>query len=175
MTTEQTAGGASGSINCNTETNEWIHQTVRSVDISFGLEMQHPWSRHLLEGRKTIEVRNYTLPEPMIGQAIYIMETQQGTDNKSSLCDEIHLSCEPRCQIIGRCTFADIKEYKSKKEFETDQARHLVSPTSGYAWKEGTTKILYGWIVQEVHMDSSTKQFVKAVRRKRSLFQLYCS
>eukprot|EP00957_Ditylum_brightwellii_P050269 3812301-Ditylum_brightwellii.AAC.1 len=44
----------------------------------FGLEMQHPWAGHLLDGRKTIETRAYDLPPSLLGKRIEILETRKG-------------------------------------------------------------------------------------------------
>jgi hypothetical protein len=55
----------------------------------FGLEMQLPWSRHLLEGRKTIEVRSYPLPAELLGRRLYMLESQPRVDGVSTLGDKI--------------------------------------------------------------------------------------
>ena len=146
---------------------------------TFGLEMQQPWSMHLLKGRKTIEVRNYLLPDPLIGRQIFIIESQSGQDGISALGDEIDLtdncSDDALCRVVGWCEFGSIKEYKSSQDFQDDEAYHLVSRDSGYAWKEGKTNILYGWVVKEAGRfeDGHSKfSFNYAVRRHRSIFQL---
>lgn len=157
---------------------DWIQDTLETDSISFGLEMQRPWSQHLMEGRKTIEVRGYTLPEQLLDEKIFIMETQEGTAGKSALQNSIDLTSQSKdnipCEIIGWCRFSSIKEYTTQTAFETDAEKHLVTPNSGYAWKEEVTQILYGWVVQEVNKTVvGRNQFTTAIRQKRSLFQLH--
>ena len=153
----------------------------------FGLEMQHPWSQHLLQGRKTIEVRNYELPPALVGRKIYIIESRPGRDGISVLGDSIELpdkdtssssSGDSSPLIAGWCIFDSIRIYTSQTAFEADEKQHLVSSTSGYAWQSGTT-ILYGWIVKDYHnhsdINSSTNEtpsFCVAERRQRSIFEL---
>jgi hypothetical protein len=153
----------------------------------FGLEMQLPWSRHILEGRKTIETRSYPLPLELLGRKLYILESQQGTDGISTLGDTIYLqsssnvdSCSSRCEIRGWCVFGSVKDYTSQEEFQADQVHHLVSSSSGYAWKEETTKVLHGWVVTDYEVlegvsqpDNEADGYISAVRRERSIFQLY--
>lgn len=166
---------------CDGDTSSW----ASAVDggAVFGLEMQHPWSQHLLQGRKTIEVRNYELPTALIGKHIYIIESRPGRDGVSALGDRIEFpaassSGDSSPHIAGWCIFDSVQSYTSESAFEADEKQHLVSPTSGYAWQSGTT-ILYGWIVKEYHIhseiDSSaneTTPFRVAERRKRSIFEL---
>ena len=172
----------------------WI--TALPNGATLGLEMQHPWSRHLLEGRKTIEVRNYELPPALMGRKLYIIESPPGKDGVSALGDRIEFAHNregggggPR--IVGWCRFDSIQTYTCQEDFEADEDRHLVSPNSGYAWQAGITAMLYGWVVQECHcffptaddkhstndngspMDTKeATQFRLAERRKRSLFEL---
>jgi hypothetical protein len=155
-------------------------------DAVFGLEMQLPWSRHLLECRKTIEVRSYPLPDELLGRRLYILESQPGVDGVSTLGDMIYLqsssnvdSCS-KCEIRGWCVFGSVKDYTSQDEFQRDQVHHLVSSSSGYSWKEETTKILYGWVVTDSKVFEGVNQsekeadrYFSAVRRKRSIYQLY--
>lgn len=199
----------------NATTNVALADEFSDADADyFGLEMQFPWSRHLLEGRKTMEVRTYPLPLGLRGRKIYILESPQGKDGVTGLGDRIEL--QPRGNgndnynndespslpsIVGWCIFdVQHKEYLTEESFSADEDQHLVSAASGYAWKEGRTSTLYGWVVQEhrsfifanntntaaeattintkksgnkAEESDGTSDFVLAVRRKRSLFQLY--
>ena len=153
---------------------------------TFALEMQQPWAKHLLEGRKTIEVRAYPLPPELIGTRIWILESQQGKDGVSGLGDRIELGYTPTAaaKIVGWCCFSSVKTYTQQADFEADETHHLVSSDSGYTWKQGKTQELYGWVAGDCNLVengeamSTTEPladplFVLAVRRKRSLFQLY--
>jgi len=159
----------------------------------FGLEMQYPWSVRLLQGQKTIEVRNYKLPETLIGRKIFILESKQGNDGVSALDDTIELTpresstlastngpaTENAVRVAGWCIFDTIKCYKNKSDFEADESQHLVSPNSGYAWQPEKTTILYGWVVKEiVHYENRGSErlainFYRAERRRRSIFELF--
>lgn len=54
-------------------------------DRPVGLEMQRPWAGHLLEGRKTIETRQYDLPRALLNRRIEVLESRRGQDGVSSL------------------------------------------------------------------------------------------
>ncbi len=151
----------------------------------FGLEMQHPWSRALLDGSKTIELRQYELPSPLLGRKIYIIETPVGIDGVSGIAgncfqantcipndddfDESTPNQEPR--IIGWGIFSTVKQYTSPQDFCRDEHHHLVPSNSSYGWQNSGTNILYGWVVRE-YGRLSRNEFSSGLRRFRSLFQL---
>ena len=161
----------------------------------FGLEMQHPWSQHLLCGKKTIEVRQYELPLALLGRTLYIIESRPGKDGISALGDRIDfrvgnastsssgsdgMKNDSVVSIAGWCKFECIRKYTSQSQFEQDENRHLVSSTSGYAWQPGNTTNLYGWVVKDFYSfagKSSTENdgnaYCRGERRKRSIFELY--
>jgi len=63
---------------------------------SFGLELQHPYSEHILTGNKTIETRTYDIPKYLLSQGdssvrIAILETARGSDGVSSIPDRVKL------------------------------------------------------------------------------------
>ena len=151
----------------------------------FGLEMQYPWSRALLDGSKSIELRQYDLPSPLLGRKVYIIETPAGIDGVSgitgnrfqpSTCipnddnfDENTSNREPR--IVGWGIFSTVKQYTSPHDFCSDEHLHLVPIHSSYGWQNGDTNILYGWVVSE-YGRLSRNEFSTGLRRFRSLFQL---
>ena len=156
----------------------------------FGLEMQYPWSRTLLDGRKSIEIRQYNLPSSLVGRKIYIIETPAGKDgvsgivdnhfqidassnecHKDKCCDGSTSKREPR--ILGWSIFSTVKQYKSQQDFCCDEKRHLVSINSKYGWQSGCTSILFGWVVSEYELCSHDESiFCSGFRRHRSLFQM---
>lgn len=138
---------------------------------TFALEMQAPWAAALVDGKKTIEIRAYRLPPALIGKRIWILQSPEGKAGVSSSGNVLTLPDE-QFQIIGWCTFSAIKTYTSKMAFEADEKYHLVDTESGYAWKEKVTKEIYGWEVSESKRMNEMKA-ASAVRRLRSLFQLY--
>ncbi|GKY95507.1 hypothetical protein MPSEU_000512400 [Mayamaea pseudoterrestris] len=141
---------------------------------TFALEMQAPWAEALTSGQKTIETRTYELPPALIGRKILILQSPPGIDRTSSLGDTIFYNATPHVRITGWCIFNNVKRYKTQTEFEGDQSSHLVAPTSGFAWKDGPTELMYGWVVAEVGMKDGAPErpYTIAIRRLRSLFQL---
>lgn len=134
----------------------------------FALEMQQPWAKYLLEGRKTIETRAYDLPSALLGRKILILESKPGEDGMSMLGDKIRLNESP-CEVVGWCKFSTVKSYSTASAFQADEHLHLVSPQSGYRWRED--RPLYGWVVQSCGKVVTSREHYIAVRRLRSLFE----
>lgn len=140
---------------------------------TFGLEMQDPWAGHLLTGEKSIETRAYKLPTALIGKRIEILQSKQGQDGVSTIKDTFHVG-DGNVNPVGWCSFQGIVEYRDKASFVADEQKHMVSSCSGYGWKVGATKVLYGWIVGDYgsYDCEDHPKYFKATRRMRSLFQL---
>jgi hypothetical protein len=144
----------------------------------FGLELQSPWAELLLQGKKAIETRSYELPSALIGKRIDILRSVAGTARVSSLGNSIAVGSNltlPPVQRLGWCTFERVIHYTDKSSFEADESSHLVTEKSGYAWKDGETKVVYGWRVGEygIYKDPSDFGTVSMLeRRMRSLFEL---
>jgi hypothetical protein len=133
--------------------------------------MQDPWAGLLLDGSKTIETRAYNLPPGLIGKRISILQSSCGQAGISCLGDAIRLDSEVK--KLGWVVFERVIEYKDKKSFEDDESKHLVDRNSGYGWKEGTTNVIFGWVVAEQGNYQADHAPVKrAERRMRSLFEL---
>lgn len=148
---------------------------------AFGLEMQRPWAGALLDGKKTIETRAYDLPPGLLGRRIMILQSPSGRAGVSSMGNVLDLKTDHApATIIGWCTFSSVKTYSNQAMFEADESAHQVSKNSPYGWKDGDTKVIYGWVVGEHSYckvnprDDSEQQHVYklAFRRKRSLYQL---
>ena len=129
-----------------------------------------------------------------------ILESPKGIPGKSSMGNKIMLrgaidgeekgingALAPACsmKVVGWCTFASVKVYKNQMDFEADEESHLVARDSGYGWKKGHTKTVYGWVVGEYSRfesdndkgeddDDSAREasFRTAIRRKRSIYEL---
>src|SRR5687768_8302611 len=105
------------------------HAKTRTIA---GINIQYPWSQLLASGLKTVETRKYPLPEKYAGIPLAIIETPGAHKPKF------------RARIIGVITFSHSIEYKSQREWTTDERRHRVSlsdPT--FRYKEGEPK--HGW------------------------------
>lgn len=132
----------------------------------FALEVQTPWSRLLLEGKKEVEARAYSLPQDLLGRSILLLESTTAQDSiQSGLADRFQTS-----SIIGTVIFSEIIEYTSEEQFRMDEASHLVPAESPFGWRIGTER-LYGWKIQDTKLVEE-KETVWVERRMRSLFQV---
>eukprot|EP00532_Pseudo-nitzschia_australis_P010831 CAMPEP_0168237480 /NCGR_PEP_ID=MMETSP0140_2-20121125/20245_1 /TAXON_ID=44445 /ORGANISM="Pseudo-nitzschia australis, Strain 10249 10 AB" /LENGTH=378 /DNA_ID=CAMNT_0008171189 /DNA_START=604 /DNA_END=1740 /DNA_ORIENTATION=+ len=144
----------------------------------FGLELQHPWAGAVVDGKKLIETRSYTLPPSLIGKKIMIVESTSGEAGISTLGNCVSLSGHEgaRIKVIGWCIFSSVKTYTTGKDFRAEEKLHLVTPDSGYGWKDGVTQKVYSWIIGNYHRYNESSSDVdlnfSGVRRFRSLFQL---
>mmetsp|Transcript_3961 Transcript_3961/g.5401 ORF Transcript_3961/g.5401 Transcript_3961/m.5401 type:complete len:309 (+) Transcript_3961:423-1349(+) len=187
----------------------WKECTSKGYRI--GLEMQSPWAKLLLEGRKTIETRAYNLPKDLIGQKIQILQSRKGHEGVSSLPnilfdtgndggnillkdagkgfkEHCHHDISSFVECIGWCIFDRVIIYKYLSKFEADEASHLVKRDSAYGWKDGETKVIYGWVVGSCYiykknnktgklsnqkLPNTSMTFSAIVRRMRSLYSLH--
>lgn len=104
-----------------------------------GINIQWPWSEHLLDGSKTVETRSYRLPDSLKNIELAVIETP-GTSGKK-------LAGILKARITGTIVFEDSFQYKTKKHWLSDYNKHLVEPdnkTFGYL----TKKEKWGWIVK---------------------------
>mmetsp|Transcript_7879 Transcript_7879/g.16856 ORF Transcript_7879/g.16856 Transcript_7879/m.16856 type:complete len:199 (-) Transcript_7879:501-1097(-) len=140
----------------------------------FGLELQAPFSDHILCGRKSIETRAYPLPPALLSSSYHhqdkgeyqqhevridILESQQGADGVSSIPNQTSValhemtisqtdedaSIRPPLLRKGWCTFIDSFQYTSREQFENDEEKHMVHSNSGYGWSDN--RPMFGWVV----------------------------
>jgi len=144
---------------------------------TFGLELQSPWARLLLDGKKTIETRSYDIPsEKLLGRKIDVLESMAGTCGKSSIGNIVESLQEVSSVVkrIGWFKVSHVIKYESKVQFEDDERKHLVPKKSAYAWKEGTT--IYGWVVSTCgyynDKNRDSQQISRLFRRYRSIFEI---
>ena len=136
--------------------------------------MQSPWAGLLLEGKKTIETRAYDLPPALLGKRIELLQSRQG-GTVSSLGNTMSITPEEsNVTRVGWCTFTEVIRYQDKQTFEADEAAHMVKRDSGFGWKEGKTKTIFGWVVGNVgfYQKKTLYGTLNTVRRHRSLFEL---
>jgi len=153
-----------------------------SQQVELGLEMQCPWAEALIDGRKSIETRAYELPPGLIGKWIAIIQTPRGKAGISAIGDWLDFGPANPARIVGWCKFSELVKYDSRHDFEKAEKLHLVASDSGYGWKNGTTKAIFGWVVGEYKKGNDIvdgnekkerrKKYTSAVRRMRSLYQL---
>jgi hypothetical protein len=111
-----------------------------------GINIQFPISRMIVEGKKVIETRTYSIPAHYIGQEMALVETPGRSGNFKS-------------RIIGIIKFGPSFQYKSKKEFYADTKKHCVTPESPWAWNN--TKNKWGWPVQVCHVFTTPRPLNK--------------
>ncbi len=106
-----------------------------------GINIQWPWSRLLLEDRKTVETRSYRIPEGKKHIPLALIETP-GPRGKSDANIQ-------QAMIVGIISFTESFLYGSQEEWLGDYGRHLVQPTDPlFGYKANQEK--WGWVVKEV-------------------------
>lgn len=155
----------------------WLMLTSPFHDFT-GLEMQTPFAGHILDGRKTIETRRYDLPAGLVGRRVEILETAKGVDGVSGLEGSEWNGKEIKDKVIwkGWVTFSKVVKYEREEDFVRDNEKHMVDGSSGYAWKRGETKCIFGWVVEKVgkyvEKEGRPLEGFKVRRRFRSLFEM---
>lgn len=103
-----------------------------------GLNVQWPWSQLLLDGKKTIETRSYTIPNWMVGKDVALIETPGPRGLK--------IAGIRKAQIVGVIRFSAAFQYKSKANWIADFERHRVDEYDPkFAWNQKKPK--FGWVV----------------------------
>eukprot|EP00933_Yihiella_yeosuensis_P025432 TRINITY_DN19754_c1_g1_i2.p1 TRINITY_DN19754_c1_g1~~TRINITY_DN19754_c1_g1_i2.p1 ORF type:complete len:143 (+),score=33.81 TRINITY_DN19754_c1_g1_i2:22-450(+) len=134
----------------------------------YGLEVQEPWGKLLLDGSKAVETRSWEFPEELLGCELEVIETPEGLAGKSSLEDEVKAGV---ARLIGRIIVIECIKYQSLEEWRADEDRHLVTADSPYDWQSDTTS-KWGWVVQPKERYEEPRPTPQMYRKLRSLFQL---
>ena len=113
------------------------------------LEVQSPFSRLILSGKKTIETRAYPFPLDLIGSSIILCESLQGSDGVSRVADEVHQGQEG-LSLIGEIFISSSKEYQSQIEWDRDAEKHQVPKGSSYDWSPTECGRRYAWQIERV-------------------------
>lgn len=96
------------------------------------INIQYPFSRLIVEGRKRIETRNYDIPPQYLNKDLFLIETPGPRGNF-------------RSRIIGIIKFTKSFKYESLTQYSKDYRNHLVDKTSPFYWMGKGDK--YGWRV----------------------------
>ncbi len=127
-----------------------------------GINIQWPWSEHLVNRKKTIETRSYALPERFRGVELAIIETP-GPKGKQS-------AGITKARIIGTIVFGDSHEYLTLADWMSEQDKHLVDPSdSQYAFTGQKPK--WGWQVSRVRKFSKP---ISAPAKRGIIFAKRC-
>jgi hypothetical protein len=106
---------------------------TREKQTYVGINVQYPISDLIIRGLKTVETRNYPLPNKFRDIEMILVETP-GADGKF------------KARMRGIVIFSECFQYQSEEAFNRDIDRHCVSPDSSWAWKPDQKK--WGWLVR---------------------------
>ncbi len=108
-----------------------------------GVNIQWPWSRMLVEGKKTVETRSYSLPASKENVTLAIIETPGPRGRRDAGI--------AKARIIGTIKFSGSFRYHSKTEWLKDHRRHQVEVGDPqFAFRGDREK--WGWVVSEVRL-----------------------
>jgi hypothetical protein len=161
-----------------------MDESIFYSDHIYALEVQSNFSNEIINGRKTIETRDYPLPVSLINQPILLLESQHvhGQEGISALPDIITpdvVKNKYNLSIIGIIYISECFQYTTEGQWDTDRVKHLVPLDSNYNWSPDSNKSKYGWCIAIVDKyDSSTSTTATSsicipnhmVRVYRSLF-----
>ena len=104
-----------------------------------GINIQWPWSDHIVQGRKSIETRTYKMPDKFKGVEMAIIETPGPHGKKNGV---------KKARIVGTVTFSESIQY-SRSTWVKDYNKHLVDTKDPqFAWDTKVER--WGWIIQKV-------------------------
>lgn len=116
-----------------------MEQSSKPNEFLTGIHVQAPWSELILTGKKTVETRNYPLPQKFINIPLALIETP----GYKKLCD--------KTMIRGIVIFEDFFKYQNRTAWENDFQRHLVDISDPqFGFSDGKEK--WGWKVSSVHI-----------------------
>mmetsp|Transcript_10732 Transcript_10732/g.20139 ORF Transcript_10732/g.20139 Transcript_10732/m.20139 type:complete len:135 (+) Transcript_10732:3-407(+) len=102
-----------------------------------GLFTQQPFASLIVKGDKSVETREYPLPQQVIGKKvqIFISNGPEHDDSASTITS------------VGEVVFSTCFKYSSEKQWLHDEHRHKVSTKlPNYRWNDNVPK--YGWVVK---------------------------
>ena len=119
-----------------------------------GLNIQWPFSRLILEGLKTDEIRRYPLghhnPKVRAGERVWLIETvgtYQAPGN--AIVDSVTVGCRPgAARIVGIVSFSGSDRYAERKAFRDDAKRHCIKEGGDKDW-DGVGD-MYAWHIESV-------------------------
>ena len=131
-----------------------------------GLNLQWPFSRLLLTGQKTIEVRKYPLFRSIqdCSSMAFIVETPGESNDAFAVAVGTgleQLSPRPvKAQIIGVARFQDDGEYTDVAAYQADRAQHCINPDCSskewngagkrYKWRVTSTSELREYVLEDL-------------------------
>ena len=98
-----------------------------------GINIQRPWARLILNGRKRVEARKYDL-NGYLNEDLWIIETKGREMNGK------------KSPIIGIVRFGSSFQYKDFDDWHRDRDRHCIPTGSRFDWQPDRG-CMYGWNV----------------------------
>ncbi|CAE6960988.1 unnamed protein product [Symbiodinium natans] len=118
-----------------------------------GLNVQYPWSRLLMAGRKTMEVRKYALGKYRCfsaGEQLFLIETLGSGSTQGAMVDIAMAPAPLKAQVLGVIVFAGSIEFENYDHFDAHRSDTLIEQGSFYDWGTSEPQTLFGWYVQHV-------------------------
>lgn len=122
------------------------------------LELAHPWATAVLQRRKTVETREYALPDELVGTEIALVESYCPADalNRAreaagveGFTEGEHSSGVTAAVVVGIAIFGPSKRYTSEEEWAAEADKHLVPRGDArFGWSDDREK--WGWPVRYV-------------------------
>lgn len=141
-----------------------VRNVIMASTVKHILEVQAPFSRLILSGKKSIETRSYQLPEDLLHTSIVLCESAPGLAGVSTLSDSV-IESQPGLLLIGEIYVSHSKEYTSQEEWDEDRECHQVPSDSAYEWTPTEIGRRYGWYIERVTVYSKPLS-VPAMRRR---------
>ena len=107
-----------------------------------GLNIQWPWSRLILEGKKTVETRSYPFPDKYRNVRLAIIETPGPKGKRFGIAE---------AKIVGIVTFSRCFQYESFEDWAMDYDRHGV-PVDDPQYKFSPDQEKWGWEITNVEV-----------------------
>ncbi len=117
-----------------------------------GLNVQWPFSRLIMDGKKSVETRTYPLPKEKENREIAVIETPGPRGKKEAGID--------KARIIGVVRFTDCFQYKSELQWNKDAKKHCV-PLDDPNYKWGSSEEKWGWNLKIVKRFNTPKSAPK--------------
>ncbi|CAE7516076.1 unnamed protein product, partial [Symbiodinium natans] len=118
-----------------------------------GLNVQYPWSRLLMAGRKTMEVRKYALGKYRCfsaGEQLFLIETLGSGSTQGAMVDIAMAPAPLKAQVLGVIVFAGSIEFENYDHFDAHRSDTLIEQGRFYDWGTSEPQTLFGWYVQHV-------------------------
>ena len=141
---------------------ECCHMNTPSELSLRGINIQYPFSRLILSGVKTVEVRTYRLGDRNLGGAnedLFLIETPGSRNLKGALLDRRYpIGLPPSvAQVIGIVRFSSSEQYANKPtsryqwhmpSWNKHRSKHRIKEGGHYDWNRKDA--MYAWHVDNV-------------------------